>query len=329
MKKFLLLMVSAFLWSMTSASFAIMQPTATYDTSEAFLAAEGAMCKTATDGCNTISIQDGQLWASTLMACVDETGNMQKEVWSCKEYNDNIMFMTGGPIVGGDADVHGCIGSAGYSWNEAQQSCLRIWEQGLSDNDQNFYTTFQSRLTPVQNYVVAKVFQKYQDKVMVYSPEDRVVVNQKVISRLEKKISDFLLKYPQDIALPYKADMYYKRLTLLKFEMQIWAKKLSERLASLNQLSYTCDSGKTLTVFRKDYIVDDMAFVVEKDEIHVSDGQFMLPNYVATREISASGEKFVGRDTETQDAVTFWFKNDEVSMYRGDTLEATCTTDAA
>ncbi len=33
------------------------------------------------------------------------------------------------PIVGGDRDVHGCIGSAGYSWCDAKQSCIRPWEQ--------------------------------------------------------------------------------------------------------------------------------------------------------------------------------------------------------
>jgi hypothetical protein len=32
-------------------------------------------------------------------------------------------------LVGGDRDVHGCIPSAGYSWCEAEQKCLRIWEE--------------------------------------------------------------------------------------------------------------------------------------------------------------------------------------------------------
>ncbi len=32
-------------------------------------------------------------------------------------------------LVGNDADVHGCIGSAGYSWCEAKQKCLRVWEE--------------------------------------------------------------------------------------------------------------------------------------------------------------------------------------------------------
>ncbi len=32
-------------------------------------------------------------------------------------------------IVGGDRDEHGCIGSAGYSWCELKQKCLRVWEE--------------------------------------------------------------------------------------------------------------------------------------------------------------------------------------------------------
>jgi len=32
-------------------------------------------------------------------------------------------------IVGGDKDAHGCIGSAGYTWCESKQKCLRTWEE--------------------------------------------------------------------------------------------------------------------------------------------------------------------------------------------------------
>lgn len=31
-------------------------------------------------------------------------------------------------VVGGDQDVHGCKGSAGYSWNPIAKKCLRPWE---------------------------------------------------------------------------------------------------------------------------------------------------------------------------------------------------------
>lgn len=32
-------------------------------------------------------------------------------------------------MVGNDKDEHGCIGSAGYSWCEVKQKCLRVWEE--------------------------------------------------------------------------------------------------------------------------------------------------------------------------------------------------------
>lgn len=32
-------------------------------------------------------------------------------------------------IIGGDKDEHGCIGSAGYTWCEPKQKCLREWEE--------------------------------------------------------------------------------------------------------------------------------------------------------------------------------------------------------
>lgn len=34
-----------------------------------------------------------------------------------------------GVMPGSDRDEHGCIGSAGYSWCEVKQKCLRIWEE--------------------------------------------------------------------------------------------------------------------------------------------------------------------------------------------------------
>jgi len=39
---------------------------------------------------------------------------------------------TGGEIIGGDTDEHGCLLMAGYSWNESIGACLREWE--LNEN---------------------------------------------------------------------------------------------------------------------------------------------------------------------------------------------------
>ncbi len=32
-------------------------------------------------------------------------------------------------IIGGDRDIHGCLGPAGYSWCAVKNKCLRVWEE--------------------------------------------------------------------------------------------------------------------------------------------------------------------------------------------------------
>jgi len=35
---------------------------------------------------------------------------------------------TNGPLIGGDRDEHGCLGAAGYRFNEEIGACIRDWE---------------------------------------------------------------------------------------------------------------------------------------------------------------------------------------------------------
>lgn len=37
--------------------------------------------------------------------------------------------------IGGERDEHGCLGPAGYTWCEAKQKCLRVWEDPCSIED--------------------------------------------------------------------------------------------------------------------------------------------------------------------------------------------------
>ena len=37
------------------------------------------------------------------------------------------------PLIGGDSDAHGCVASAGYTWCEPLNKCLRSWESACVD----------------------------------------------------------------------------------------------------------------------------------------------------------------------------------------------------
>jgi hypothetical protein len=43
--------------------------------------------------------------------------------------NKNINRTGEQNLIGSDKDAHGCIGSAGYSWCDAKQKCIRVWEE--------------------------------------------------------------------------------------------------------------------------------------------------------------------------------------------------------
>ncbi len=66
----------------------------------------------------------------------------------------------GQQMVGGDADEHGCIGSAGYSWCEPKAKCLRLWEENCEDSaaDQIRYILSLKYEKPVEdvNVTVSK-----------------------------------------------------------------------------------------------------------------------------------------------------------------------------
>ena len=50
-------------------------------------------------------------------------------VWNKVFHTNKVTPVSPAPIVGGDRDAHGCIGSAGYTWCEVKNKCLRTWEE--------------------------------------------------------------------------------------------------------------------------------------------------------------------------------------------------------
>jgi len=75
-------------------------------------------------------------WANENIKCLKYpcASNYQNYCFACLD--KNVEYYTKGEcpneqIVGGDKDEHGCIGSAGYTWNETKQECVREWEETL------------------------------------------------------------------------------------------------------------------------------------------------------------------------------------------------------
>ncbi|MDD5290775.1 MAG: hypothetical protein PHZ04_01535 [Patescibacteria group bacterium] len=70
-------------------------------------------------------------------------------------------------IIGGDKDEHGCLGPAGYSWCEAKQKCLRVWEEACTDEDipaevralaEDYFKSHISELAPEKEVLGGKFY---------------------------------------------------------------------------------------------------------------------------------------------------------------------------
>ena len=67
-----------------------------------------------------------------LTGCVSETETKNDTLADdSKSLNENSNEEL---LVGNDKDEHGCIGSAGYQWDEEKQDCVRPWEDSNSIN---------------------------------------------------------------------------------------------------------------------------------------------------------------------------------------------------
>ncbi len=51
--------------------------------------------------------------------------------------------------IGGERDEHGCLGAAGYSWNETELSCVREWLQGEARYQVTNFDTCEAADYPV------------------------------------------------------------------------------------------------------------------------------------------------------------------------------------
>ena len=57
-------------------------------------------------------------------------------LWGCNNMKDTTKTETVRdtiqvPMVGNDADEHGCKASAGYTWSAVKKDCIRVWETGI------------------------------------------------------------------------------------------------------------------------------------------------------------------------------------------------------
>lgn len=220
---------------------------AVFDTAEEFEKAKGEVCEVATDGCNTYFMNNGKIGGGTLMACMWDF----KPQWTCKKTKEGMV-----------------------TTKMIETTSEKVFPGGLSENDYNFYLSIKKGLKEKYQNHVNKMLFGYLNKLDNYSDSQKEKINEKVVQKLEEKIGNFLLQFPQDIALPEKDNNKFLMLELLKFEIQQldfksnniigWNNALkiakSEKLQSMSQshdLTVKFITKKGNTFLTKEAKIDD------------------------------------------------------------------------
>lgn len=88
---------------------------------------------------------------------------MKKTILLFGLFIGTLGFAQKAPIVGGDKDVHGCKGSAGYTYSQIKNDCVRVFEQKI-------------KLTEVKpqgssTSMTAVIFSKNMKKAEIFIPD--------------------------------------------------------------------------------------------------------------------------------------------------------------
>lgn len=139
------------------------------------------------------------------------------------------IFILGGciqpPIVGNDADEHGCIGSAGYSWCEAKAKCIRVWEEDCnavmpgSDRDEH-------SCIPSAGYSWCEAKQKcirsWEEECVAVEPSGTTIESKAKEFCTDKKMDELDL-WQVSVFCSDFVETFGKELTFYKYDTENWA----------------------------------------------------------------------------------------------------------
>ncbi|GAB0156541.1 hypothetical protein CHRYSEOSP005_18060 [Chryseobacterium sp. Alg-005] len=103
-------------------------------------------------------------------------------------------------VVGADRDVHGCIGSAGYTYSQIKNDCVRVFEQKIKLNE---VSTDKSYTT-----MTAVIFSKNMKKAEIFISDENaksIILEKQGKSKIWKSGSHIKDKY---VLVPYKKTGY-------------------------------------------------------------------------------------------------------------------------
>lgn len=104
------------------------------------------------------------------------------------------------PVLGGDRDVHGCIGSAGYTYSQIKNVCVKVFEQKIKLTEVSSDKSYTS--------MTAVIFSKDMKRAEIFIPDGNaksIILTKEGKSKIWKSGSHIKEAY---VLVPYKKVRY-------------------------------------------------------------------------------------------------------------------------
>lgn len=126
---------------------------------------------------------------------------MKKPILFCTMFLASLAFaQKKAPVLGGDRDVHGCINSAGYTYSQLRNNCVRVFEQKIKLKEVNSDKSYTS--------MTAVIFSKDMKRAEIFIPDGAaksIILEKEGKDKIWKSGSHIKETY---VLVPYKKTGY-------------------------------------------------------------------------------------------------------------------------
>lgn len=125
---------------------------------------------------------------------------MKKTILLGAMFFTSLVFAQKTPVVGGDKDVHGCKGSAGYTYSQLRNDCVRVFEQKIKLKEVNSDKSYTTS--------TAVIFSKNMNKAEIFIPDgsaNSIILDRQGKSKIWKSGKHIKESY---VLVPYKKTGY-------------------------------------------------------------------------------------------------------------------------
>ncbi|WP_336718473.1 hypothetical protein [Chryseobacterium mucoviscidosis] len=125
---------------------------------------------------------------------------MRKTILFSTMFLGSLVFAQQTHVVGGDKDVHGCKASAGYTYSQIKNDCVRVFEQKIKLKEVSSDKSYTNS--------TAVIFNKNMKKVEIFIPDGSA--NSIILDRQGKSKIWKSGKHTKDsyVLVPYKKTGY-------------------------------------------------------------------------------------------------------------------------